>query len=154
MAGDPWAKEQLPVKYPDRVYGLRKWKGSDEDLSKISEIVESDPFAFAKEPLLFPFLVLEAKREKISPGFSDIAIQAAIPIQRLLQMQYRLRAAALTGEKALLNPLVWFLATRGDDFRWYGAFIKEEDGQINYVWRYPLSYPMPTDQYEGSPLST
>ncbi len=84
---DPIIRKELPKEdYPDRIYGLRRTKNFDEALSKrylygnsgdgparlISEVIISSPFVESVDPLLFPFLIIEAKSEKGSVGFDNI----------------------------------------------------------------------------------
>ena len=129
---DPLNKSSLPKQSPDRVYGLQATKNFDQLLSKtvsgssngttIGELVRSSPFKEGTEPLLFPFLILEAKSESSPRGFEDMQIQTAFPIYALLKLQEDLQALA-TG--AL--PLAWFFANRGDAWRVYGCFVSKNE---------------------------
>lgn len=67
--------------------------------------------------LVFPFLVIEAKSEKGSPGFASIEAQTAFPIMAMLQ---RLGQLEEDVEKPI-DPLVWFFAYAGCDIRLYGC---------------------------------
>jgi len=125
----------LPKQEPDRVYGLRATRNFQKLLSKqainsltsgerltIGEIVRTSPFKEGVEPLLFPFLVLEAKSEKSANGFGDIQTQTAFPILALLKLQEDLQAKV---EDSIPDsgPLVWFFANRGDAWRVYGCYV-------------------------------
>jgi len=92
------------------------------------------------EPLLFPFLVLEAKSEKSPENFEHMEIQTAFPIKNALQLQYDLLKAKGNRMDVPGGPLVWFLANRGEDWRVYGAVVHEEDGRPNYVCSQILNY--------------
>jgi hypothetical protein len=93
---------------PDRVYGLRMTKRLERLLQwtedkrvtsggvMIGESIRSNPFRPDGEPIVFPFLVLEAKSEKSTNNFSDIETQTAFTIHLLLTLQEDLRKA--TGE--------------------------------------------------------
>jgi hypothetical protein len=136
---DPLIRSQLSKQKPDRVYGLQATKNFDQLLSKtasgslgaidgtsVGEIVRSSPFKEGTEPLLFPFLILEAKSESSSNGFGDIQIQTAFPIFALLKLQEDLQAQATESESGVA-PLVWFFANRGDAWRIYGCFVSNSE---------------------------
>ncbi|TVY81443.1 hypothetical protein LSUE1_G006252 [Lachnellula suecica] len=76
------------------------------------------------EPLLFPFLILEAKSEKSACGFDDIQTQTAFPILALIKLQQDLQGQ-IAGMDSGAAPLVWFLANRGDAWRVYGCCMSE-----------------------------
>ena len=95
----------------------------------ITDLLKATPFKTQADPLLFPFLVLEAKSESSSRGFEAILTQTFFPIRALLQLQDDLRSYVPEGEKAF-EPLVWFLASRGDAWRLYcGTVVKGENGE-------------------------
>jgi hypothetical protein len=102
----------------DRVYGLRQTSNFEERLNKpakcvldntnensiaaVMDLIDSDseealvrdfvqatPFHRRGEPLLFPFLMMEAKSEE-GGGFSKCGIQTSLPIWSLLKSQERL----------------------------------------------------------------
>ncbi|KAL2837237.1 hypothetical protein BJY01DRAFT_237950 [Aspergillus pseudoustus] len=101
---DELLRSQLPKQGPDR---------HPEDT--ISDILKTSPFKSEADPLLFPFLLLEAKSETSSSGFDAIQVQSAFPIYALLKIQEELRCCVdwQSGEERF-EPLVWFLASRGD----------------------------------------
>lgn len=115
---------------PDRVVGLHL---SD----RYKRYVNAAPAQMThtcmkdKESLLYPFLVLEAKRERDAPGFRSIGQQTAFPIRRMLQTQQSLlRKAAesvLDASKNPIDPLVWFLCNQGELWRLYAAVIDGPD---------------------------
>jgi len=132
---DPLVKFQLPEQRPDRVFGLRKTKAFESALDLLESstqciegrltersIFRCSPFKDCNDPLLFPFLILEAKPEKTSKGFDDIQIQTAFPIWALLKIQEGLQAKVSEGTLTV-GPLVWFIANRGDYWRIYGCYI-------------------------------
>jgi hypothetical protein len=134
---DPLLRSQLPKQEPDRVYGLQMTNNfeklfstslpstiSDDPDATLREIVRSCPFKDGVEPLLFPFLILEAKSEKSSNGFNDIQAQTAFPIFALLKLQEDLFAQAADSHGAD-RPLVWFFANRGDAWRVYGCCVSD-----------------------------
>jgi hypothetical protein len=82
------------------------------------------------EPLLYPFLLLEAKREKDSDGFQSVEVQTALPIRHALSLQLELHRIARTcgnGVEMSDEPLVWFFAYCGEDWRIYAAFKECHD---------------------------
>lgn len=79
-------QSELPKKgHPDRVYGLRATKNFERLLKELSirmephstgdrglQDLKTSPFRQDGDPLLFPFLVLEAKSEKGADSFGLI----------------------------------------------------------------------------------
>jgi hypothetical protein len=106
---DPSLRAHLPKQEPDRVYGLQATNNiekllstplpstiDDSDLT-LGDAIRSSPFKDGVAPLLFPFLILEAKSEKSSNGFNDIQTQTAFPILALLKLQEDLLAQVPDG---------------------------------------------------------
>ena len=125
----------IPRKEPDRVYGLRTNKSLDALLSRVRPHLEgaeqplrlvekltTSPFKGSGDPLLFPFLLIEAKSERSADGFSDAQLQSLIPIRRLLTLQEALYSQTSSQSSA---PLVWFMAYRGDTWRVYGCYLTD-----------------------------
>jgi len=144
---DPLLKSQLPKQEPDRVYGLQATKNfetllssptivssADGSNSSLGDSIRSCPFKEGIEPLLFPFLILEAKSEKSSCGFDDIQTQTAFPILALLKLQNDLHSQE-TGTEPGNPPLVWFFANRGDAWRVYGCCVsgREPIGYVSFL---------------------
>lgn len=135
---DPQVGLKLPSLSPDRVFGLRKTEAFDKAFDAlmsslggcppIDTVIRCTPFQDCNDPLLFPFLILEAKREKDSSNFNDIETQTAIPIWALLQLQEGMQAK-IRGLTPSASPLVWFLASRGDYWKVYGSYITEDEPQ-------------------------
>jgi hypothetical protein len=125
---DPRVSIHNVPRKPDRVVGLKKTRvfASLFDTSTLGDNIRSTPFSESEDPLLFPFLVLEAKREKSTEGFEEIQTQTAFPIRELLQLQEGIRASA-SQQTPSAAPLVWFIANRGDSWRVYGCYITDED---------------------------
>jgi hypothetical protein len=155
---DPLISPHLPDQEPDRVYGLRATKNFSQLLSQtassslgasggttIGERVRSSPFKEGTEPLLFPFLILEAKSESSPNGFGDVQIQTAFPIFALLKLQEDLQAQAKASESGA-SPLVWFFANRGDAWRVYGCFVSNSETSRYVRFRlFPLRFPSDPD---------
>lgn len=137
---DDLVKSHLSKQGPDRVFGLQNTQSFDSLLSSpvrpgiqkrpddtVADLLKTTPFKTQADPLLFPFLVLEAKSESSSRGFEAILTQTFFPIRALLQLQDDLRSYVPEGEEAF-EPLVWFLASRGDAWRLYcGTVVKGEN---------------------------
>jgi hypothetical protein len=97
---------------PDRVLGLCVTKRLERLLlwsddkrpsaggKTIGESIKSSPFRSEGAPIIFPFLVIEAKSEKGRDGFSDIELQTAFTIRALLELQQDLRTLSMK----LVNP--------------------------------------------------
>ena len=132
--------------HPDRIYGLRQTTSFEEALyspSKrhhradnrpvlIGETIRFTPFKKFGEPLLFPFLILEAKSAK-GEDFETIQKQTAFPIRTLLKIQEDLRSECKEQVTWQGGPLVWFLSNRGEDWRVAACFVDKTDGQTSYV---------------------
>jgi hypothetical protein len=141
--------DELPKKSekPDRVYGLRRTKRLERLLlwsenkhtafggKMIGDSIKSSPFRPDGEPIVFPFLIVEAKSEKAKDSFSDIEIQTAFSIRTLLQLQQDLRDAVGAQEHpdSDLRPLVWFLCYKGETWRVSAGYIERKKGVSNYV---------------------
>ncbi|KFZ16704.1 hypothetical protein V501_02094, partial [Pseudogymnoascus sp. VKM F-4519 (FW-2642)] len=123
-------KIQLPNKKPDRIFGLKKTKAFakilDVDGRDDDEDFRCSPFKYCTDPLLFPFLIIEAKPEKTSVGFDETQTQTALPIWELLKLQDSIRAE-VSGEPHSASPLVWFFANRGDSWRVYGCYVTQTE---------------------------
>lgn len=136
---------QKKEEQPDRVYGLRRTKRLERLLSwtedkrveaagkMIGESIQSTPFRPDGEPIVFPFLALEAKSEKGRDAFSDIETQTAFTIRSLLTLQEDLRRAAGEDSEWESGPLVWFLANKGEQWRVAAAYIDYKAGIRNHV---------------------
>lgn len=126
----PLVEIQLPKKKPDRIFGLKKTKTFAKilDIDRIDsdEASRCSPFKDCNDPLLFPFLIYEAKPEKMSVGFHETQTQTALPIWELLKLQESIRAG-ISRESHSPGPLVWFFANRGDSWRVYGCYITQNE---------------------------
>ncbi len=122
---------------PDRVYGLRETRNFEAILDQIQssnsqsgvtvrDSIRVNPFKDTDTgaSLIFPFLILEAKSEQ-RDGFEEIQCQTAFPIQALLQLQDNLQRKAIN--VSTTGPFLWFLASRGDMWRVYGCYIRDEE---------------------------
>jgi hypothetical protein len=114
---------------PDRVIGLSmtdKYRGYIETFS---EDISHRPFK--QMELIYPFLVIEAKREKDAPGFRYVESQTAFSIRRFLKIQDELQMAS----PIKFDPLVWFFGFQGDEWRLYGAVLDK----VKVVVRFALA---------------
>ena len=121
-------RSQLPTQKPDRIFGLRKTKAFEKVLSTLEaceSVAEYSPFKYCDDPLLLPFLILEAKQEKTLSPFEDIQIQTAFPIWALLRLQEGIQLQKVD-QSSSFNPFVWFLANRGDYWRLYGCYTTND----------------------------
>lgn len=129
---------------PDRVYGLRRTRRierildladrrSDADDCFIGSNLNSTPFHSDGEPLLFPFLVSEAKSEKSGSSWSDIEVQTSFAIRRVLLIQDGLWQAADREDNWEGGPLVWFLSNKGECWRVSIAYIDTNSTAQRFV---------------------
>jgi hypothetical protein len=133
---------QLPKRdHPDRVYGLRETTRFSRVLSSpcrasndrpIREVLKISPFRTANDPLLFPFLVLEAKSEK-GYCWDWIETQTAFSIRTLLQLQEDLQNQSDPELSWEDGPLVWFLASKGEEWRVGASFVERSSKGSTYV---------------------
>ncbi|KAF2647602.1 hypothetical protein K491DRAFT_763598 [Lophiostoma macrostomum CBS 122681] len=115
---------------PDRIIGL----GATRDLCTQALSTEHllTHSLVAKMRALYPFLLVEAKKERNSPGFRAIEMQTAFPVRRLLQIQNNLRKASGIDCEF---PLVWFFAYQGDDWRLYAGTLDSKGVRMYELWR-------------------
>jgi hypothetical protein len=134
-------------KEPDRIIGLRQTSTIQRLLQKpyvhgasgenqprfVGDIKNCINPENGGSPLLFPFLVLEAKSEKGAIGFERIEAQSSLPIFQCLKLQYELMK--ITGNTVDVpgGPLVWFFANAGENWRVYAGYIIERDDVPKYV---------------------
>jgi hypothetical protein len=137
----------LRPRKPDRVYGLQQTKFFAQALQaitatiqdRVTEEAEFDetlgsfqftPFEERARPLIFPFLISEAKTER-GDSFDACERQTAFPIWTLLRLQEKLqvRSNQLLAEQG--GPLVWFFANRGEEWRLYGCFTDIEEDSLD-----------------------
>jgi len=116
-------------KKPDLIVGLRQPAALKDVFDALTiNGAQSDlrcsPFRISEDPVIFPFLILEAKAEQSSDGFHDAHIQTAFPILALLKLQEGVRAKA-TCSPSDQRPLVWYFASRGDYWRVYGGYVTD-----------------------------
>lgn len=130
---------------PDRVYGLRLTNRLErllllaEDKRTSAPDISSDgtlkntPFRYDGEPIVFPFLILEAKSEKGPDSFTDIQVQTAFAIRELLSIQHNLGQAAEENEEWDGGPLVWVLSYKGEHWRVGAGYIDRTNDVMSYV---------------------
>jgi len=142
------------------VYGLQQTKFFTQALQaitaaiqdRVTEDAELDddlkafqftPFEERARPLIFPFLISEAKTER-GDSFDACERQTAFPIWTLLRMQEVLQARSKQCLAGQGGSLVWFFANRGEEWRLYGCFTDIEensrDPHVSYVsYYFPMS---------------
>jgi hypothetical protein len=129
---------------PDRVYGLKQTEdfklllnGADKrapgSTLSLRDTVEFSPFSPGGEPLLYPFLILEAKSSK-GDDHMEAQMQTAFVIRRLLNLQSDLKRAAGEERQWETGPLVWFISWRAEQWSISAAFIEcDPEDTICYV---------------------
>jgi hypothetical protein len=144
----PNSSESSPKKRPDRIHGLQKTKNFELMLQSpyahddpphqpqrlVEDVVETTLNPDNRgSPLLFPFLISEAKREKGAENFGQMETQTSFPIKHTLQLQYDIHHTPGNTMDVPGGPLVWFLANRGEDWRVYAGHVQEKEGRLKYV---------------------
>ena len=123
------------------MYGLRETTAFDKALrasvgddtsNALGDIIDTSPFEYISDPLLFPFMILEAKSEK-GDGFAAIEKQTAFSIRTLLKLQYDLHSKTDIEGKRRRGPLVFFLSNRGEEWKVAGAFTDKKGKSVQYV---------------------
>ncbi|KAH8700712.1 hypothetical protein BGW36DRAFT_447513 [Talaromyces proteolyticus] len=133
-------KNEQESELPDRVYGLRKTEkfsllmnsAAVRDPSRrLRDMIEMSPFAEEREPLLFPFLILEAKSSK-QGDTAAVEMQTAFCIRRILKLQHDLKEATGSESCWKTGPLLWFFASYGERWKVSSCFVKRENGDIKW----------------------
>ncbi|KAL6229951.1 hypothetical protein BDW75DRAFT_83468 [Aspergillus navahoensis] len=125
---------------PDRVYGLIETqniktlldspdqrRAFDSQGKTLRDILEVSPFKGDRKPLLFPFLLIEAKADTVGDS-AGVEMQSAFTIQRLLMVQDELRTATRFESMWATGPLVWFFGWHGQNWYVKGSFIDRTSG--------------------------
>ncbi|KAF4422197.1 hypothetical protein F53441_14301 [Fusarium austroafricanum] len=130
----PELLEEMPKREekPDRVYGLQATTRFSRLLASVPNI-RSNPFKPDGEPIVFPFLVIEAKSEKSGHSFTDTQVQTAFAIRELLIIQQQLAKAAEEDEHWDAGPFVWFLSYRGEHWRVSAAYTQHQGQKTFFV---------------------
>jgi hypothetical protein len=84
------ARKGVTTRSPDRVFGLRQTALFKQHTTSGPKRRHS-PFKDGQG--LYPFLIIEAKPEKGSPGFESVEAQTAFPIRALVKLQQELSSA-------------------------------------------------------------
>jgi hypothetical protein len=120
---------------PDRIYGLQQTKNFEKALDapyssangalpSVRDVIDHSPFPDdGGHPLLFPFMIAEAKSEKGADSSSSIETQTMFPIKTLLTLQECLQRQSASDGDGQAGPLVWFVSYKGQDWRIYGCFV-------------------------------
>jgi hypothetical protein len=98
--------------------------GSD---TLVIDLINVSLQAMDGDRLLFPFLVLEAKSGKATDDWYSIKLQSCFPIRSALEIQRQLRLTNGSRSRWIEGPLVWFIMSRGEDWRVSFAFVEEDD---------------------------
>ncbi|OQD90679.1 hypothetical protein PENANT_c001G02842 [Penicillium antarcticum] len=136
---------------PDRVYGLKQTDNfkilldSTDRRSLVAstrrslrESIEYTPFGPEGEPLLYPFLIMEAKTSN-GASRAEVDMQTAFCIKRLLKLQHDLRAATGDDTQWPTGPLVWFLNWRGESWDVsVGTTETQQGGDMNSEIHYNI----------------
>lgn len=132
-------KDLVKMERPDLIYGFVETRRFREALNKLpagseNEIQYKSFVKSVSHPIIFPFLVCEAKSEQSTDGFRDIEAQTKFAIYTLLKLQEGLQnESAKHGISPPTCPMVWFFAYRGADWRIYICYIeKDKKGNSSY----------------------
>jgi hypothetical protein len=121
---------------PDRIYGLRQTRNFEEAIyvhahseheqsgKLVADLITTSPLSMDGDPLLFPFLLLEAKSGKAADDWHSIKLQTAFPIQACLKVQRDLQTKTARGYRWQNEPLVWFFMNKGEDWQLCAAYTR------------------------------
>ncbi|CAI6338264.1 unnamed protein product [Periconia digitata] len=115
----------IPMK-PDGIVGLNITPGIRDCLSRCQWSLENKPLN--GKDMIYPFLVIEAKKAIHPPGFRSIERQTAFPIRRFLHIQDELRNKSL--DYCYEPPLVWFFAYQGEEWRLYAGVLPSREMSV------------------------
>ncbi|OCK93863.1 uncharacterized protein K441DRAFT_660617 [Cenococcum geophilum 1.58] len=132
-------KDPVKMERPDLTLGFVETRRFREALNKLpaeseNEVQYRSFVKSASYPIIFPFLVCEAKSEQSTDGFRDIEFQTMFTIYTLLKIQEGLQnESAKHGISPLTCPMVWFFAYRGANWRIYICYTeKDKKGNSRY----------------------
>ncbi|KAL4912676.1 hypothetical protein BDW62DRAFT_12956 [Aspergillus aurantiobrunneus] len=136
---DAAVEQELPrATKPDAIYGLRQTRNIENLLNDRACIVEPEddqdllvheclgepPLSEEGDPLVFPFLLREAKSAKAADtDWNSIQLQSAFPVRTLVCTQESLRNMSRPHAKQQTDPLIWLLMNRGEDWRICAACV-------------------------------
>jgi hypothetical protein len=139
---DSTVQQELPrATKPDAVYGLRQTRNMENLLNDtaclarpedgqdilVNESLGEPPLSEEGDPLVFPFLLLEAKSAKAADSdWHSIQLQSAFPVRTLLCTQELLKNMTESHAKPQADPLVWLFMNRGEDWRVSAAYINHD----------------------------
>lgn len=143
---DTGSEDHAKRRRPDRILGFQETGSFSRRLEKynltagrseneagfesILGALKSTVLNHEGNSLLFPFLIIEAKKRD-SASFDDCNMQSALPILEMLKVQEDMqRKSQMTLEYG--GPLVWYIAYRGEDWRLSGCYISEKPGPASY----------------------
>lgn len=134
---------------PDMVFGLRQTRNIEnlmydsikfglEDPTRARSVQVHEllpqPLNQTGDALLFPFLVLESKSGTSGTDWHSIHLQTAFAIRTFLQAQIRLQTAAAEGSRRPINPVVWFLCNKGEDWKLSLAMVEKSQSLESEVF--------------------
>jgi hypothetical protein len=104
------------------------------DLVKSDIFAKGDPDIQDDSAMIFPFLVLEAKRARAPDSLEDIERQMAFPAYEMLRAQNRLLENAAGSEGSDRLPRVWLVSFKAQIWRLYVATMEQDEKEeYNYV---------------------
>jgi hypothetical protein len=118
----------VPIQ-PDLTVGVNVSPGMRKAL-RLSSSTDLSHYPIQGTPhVVYPFLLIEAKRAAAAPAFVAIEAQTAFPVRRLLMLQEDLgRESGLK-----FDPLVWFFAYRGEEWRLYAGTLQKAEQEFEVV---------------------
>lgn len=136
---DSTIQQELPrATKPDAIYGLRQTRNIENLLNDtacigrpedgqdmlVHESLGEPPLSEEGDPVVFPFLLLEAKSAKSADSdWNSVQLQSAFPVRTLLCTQELLKNMVEPHTKQQADPLVWLIMNRGEDWRVSAACV-------------------------------
>lgn len=134
--------------FPDRVIGLTETENfrsllnsydnrtvAGTEWKRLRDTIKYTPFASETKPLLFPFLIVEAKSSKSGFNFHAIGSQTMFCIKNFLELQMSLRLAA---GKENFEPLIWFIGYAGQFWNISACYVHNNaSNELEFVCGQP-----------------
>jgi hypothetical protein len=109
---------------------------------RVGEVIKPDIFVAEDADvhddsgMIFPFLILEAKRARAPDSLQDIERQMALPAYEMLRTQNRLLENSTVADASNRLPRVWLVSFKAETWKLYVATTEQDgDGEYSYVSR-------------------
>jgi hypothetical protein len=109
---------------------------------RVGGVIKSDIFVkenadvYDGSGMIFPFLIMEAKRPRAPDSLQDIERQMALPAYEMLRTQISLLENSVVADASNRLPRVWLVSFKAETWRLYVATAEQNaKGVYTYVSR-------------------